>query len=367
MKHVTISLLRNILGVSVLAASVALSSCETIYDDLAPCRTEYRMKFLYNRNMKFADAFAGEVESVGLWLFDTAGNMVWSGSESGEALRAEDYAMTLDVAPGTYDAIAWCGLAGGDAYYLASDKVSRKEDLILGIRRRQTDGAATVDNDLHRLYHGFERIVLAEPEGGGTVTAEMSLTKNTNVVRIMLQHLDGSPVRSEDFDFTIEESNAVMNYDNAILGNDPVLYRSWIKTETSAWFDEEDNRMYDDPDPTGGGRARRRDARRGQRPDGRAHRRTTHGRPQPAARRHATDRRQTHHTHTPDPLYAHGQGRIQQVDERSGLSRPSGRLHHDILHRQREPVVHARRHIYQLVVCSTASGDRNITPRNAVS
>ena len=253
MKHVTISLLRNILGVSVLAASVALSSCETIYDDLAPCRTEYRMKFLYNRNMKFADAFAGEVESVGLWLFDTAGNMVWSGSESGEALRAEDYAMTLDVAPGTYDAIAWCGLAGGDAYYLASDKVSRKEDLILGIRRRQTDGAATVDNDLHRLYHGFERIVLAEPEGGGTVTAEMSLTKNTNVVRIMLQHLDGSPVRSEDFDFTIEESNAVMNYDNAILGNDPVLYRSWIKTETSAWFDEEDNRMYDDPDPTGGG------------------------------------------------------------------------------------------------------------------
>ncbi len=253
MKHVTISLLRNILGVSVLAASVALSSCETIYDDLAPCRTEYRMKFLYNRNMKFADAFAGEVESVSLWLFDTAGNMVWSGSESGEALRAEDYAMTLDVAPGTYDAIAWCGLAGGDAYYLASDKVSRKEDLILGIRRRQTDGAATVDNDLHRLYHGFERIVLAEPEGGGTVTAEMSLTTNTNAVRIMLQHLDGSPVRSEDFDFTIEESNAVMNYDNAILGNDPVLYRSWIKTETSAWFDEEDNRMYDDPDPTGGG------------------------------------------------------------------------------------------------------------------
>ena len=187
------------------------------------------------------------------------------------------------------------------------DKVSRKEDLILGIRRRRTDGAATVDNDLHRLYHGFERIVLAEPEGGGTVTAEMSLTKNTNAVRIMLQHLDGSPVRSEDFDFTIEESNAVMNYDNAILGNDPVLYRSWIKTETSAWFDEEDNRMYDDPDPTGGEPG-----------DGtlvevnglicRAHRRTTHGRPQPAARRHATDRRQTHHTHTPDPLYAHGQG-----------------------------------------------------------
>ena len=258
--------------------------------------------------------------------------------------------MTLDVAPGTYDAIAWCGLAGGDAYYLASDKVSRKEDLILGIRRRQTDGAATVD--LHRLYHGFERIVLAEPEGGGTVTAEMSLTKNTNVVRIMLQHLDGSPVRSEDFDFTIEESNAVMNYDNAILGNDPVLYRSWIKTETSAWFDEEDNRMYDDPDPTGGGELG----------DG-----TLVEVNGLMAERTVGRLMADRNPHTPDPLYAHGQGRIQQVDERSGLSRPSGRLHHDILHRQREPVVHARRHIYQLVVCSTASGDRNITPRNAVS
>lgn len=233
---------------SILAASVAFSSCETIYDDLAPCRTEYRMKFRYDRNMKFADAFPAEVESVDLWLFDTAGKMVWSGSGSGEALRSGDYAMTLDVAPGTYDAIAWCGLEGGDAFYLGSDEITRKEDLILGIRRRQSEGVATVDNDLHRLYHGFERIVLTEPAGGGTVMADMPLTKNTNVIRIMLQHLDGSPVRSDDFDFSIEAANSVMNYDNALLGNEPVLYRNWIKTETSAWFDEDENRMYDGPE-----------------------------------------------------------------------------------------------------------------------
>ena len=96
MKHVTISLLRNILGVSVLAASVALSSCETIYDDLAPCRTEYRMKFLYNRNMKFADAFPAEVDHVTLNVIDSEGRIIHTHTESGEALKTEGYEIVLD-------------------------------------------------------------------------------------------------------------------------------------------------------------------------------------------------------------------------------------------------------------------------------
>ena len=40
-------------------------------------------------NLKFADAFAREVESVTLYLLDGGGRVVWQRTESGEALGKE--------------------------------------------------------------------------------------------------------------------------------------------------------------------------------------------------------------------------------------------------------------------------------------
>lgn len=224
----------------------AFTSCETIMDDLPPCRTEFRVKFLYDRNIKYADAFAAEVESVDLWVFDLQGNPVWHGSESGEALRAEGYAMTLPVAPGTYDLVAWCGLAGkgADNYALAATEIAGKENLALSIRRRTEADGAYVDDDLSRLYHGTERVTLAEPVGGGTVDAVLPLTKDTNAIQVLLQYYyspstAGKELKKEDFDFFIESREGDMNYDNSIRGDAPFTYRGWMKTEVSASFDGE--------------------------------------------------------------------------------------------------------------------------------
>ena len=54
----------------------------------------------YDYNMKFADAFRPEVDEVTLHLIDSNGNVVWRKTESGEALKADGYAMNVDVAPG---------------------------------------------------------------------------------------------------------------------------------------------------------------------------------------------------------------------------------------------------------------------------
>lgn len=43
----------------------------------------YRVRFRYDRNLKFADAFASEVESVTLCLFDEQGRIVWRKTEPG--------------------------------------------------------------------------------------------------------------------------------------------------------------------------------------------------------------------------------------------------------------------------------------------
>lgn len=223
----------------------AATSCETIMDDLPPCETEFRMKFVYDRNVKHSDAFAAEVESVDLWVFDLAGRAVWHGSESGEALRAKDWTMALPLEAGTYDMVAWCGLAGkgADNFALASPQVASKEDLALSIRRTTEAGAAYVDNDLTRLYHGIERVTLAEPATGGTVIGEFPLTKDTNIIQVMLQYYysestAGKVLKKEDFDFFIEYREGDMNYDNSIVGDDLLTYRGWMKTEVSASFDD---------------------------------------------------------------------------------------------------------------------------------
>lgn len=230
--------LRSI-AAAALALAATLTACETINDDLEPCRTEFRVKFRYDLNIKYADAFAHEVESVALWIFDTSGRPVWHGTEAGEALRAEGYAMPVDIAPGTYDLVAWCGLEGQPLYRLAGAEAQRLDDLRLSIARLTDAEGDYVADDLTGLYNGFSRVTFAEAETGGVVDATLPLTKNTNVLRITLQHYNSSSdkqMAADDFDFAIEAANAEMNYDNRLLGDDAFAYRNWIKTPLSADF-----------------------------------------------------------------------------------------------------------------------------------
>ena len=93
-----------------IVCALTLLGCDSvIYDGEGDCSVNYRVKFRYDMNLKFADAFAHEVESVTLYLLDGGGRVVWQRTESGEALGKEGYAMEVDVAPGTYDLLAWCG------------------------------------------------------------------------------------------------------------------------------------------------------------------------------------------------------------------------------------------------------------------
>ena len=101
---------------TVLLAMCALSACDSvIYDNEGDCTVTYRLKFRYDRNMKWADAFANEVGSVNLYAFDKNGTLVWQQSEHGEALAADGYSMRLDLPAGEYSLIAWCGLKNDGA------------------------------------------------------------------------------------------------------------------------------------------------------------------------------------------------------------------------------------------------------------
>lgn len=220
-----------------LAAAVvgcALSSCDSIiYDDEGDCSVTYRVKFRYDRNMKWADAFASEVKSVHLYAFDKDSTLVWHNSEKGEALAADGYAMTLDLPAGDYRLLVWCGLENDgereESFSVPETRVgeTRIEELQCRLRREHDAAGAYSDEKLYPLFHGMLDVSLPDMiYEGGEYTETMLLTKDTNHVRIILQHLSGKDVNPDDFIFRIEEENGLMDYDNELLPDEMITYRA---------------------------------------------------------------------------------------------------------------------------------------------
>ena len=92
--------MRKLLAFGLLpAAAVVLTGCDGfIFEDEGDCDPYYKVRFRYDRNLKFADAFAAEVDEVTLYVADAAtGRIVWQKHESGNALKQAGYLMDVDV------------------------------------------------------------------------------------------------------------------------------------------------------------------------------------------------------------------------------------------------------------------------------
>ena len=224
------------IGVLAALCAIVFSSCEnsTIFDGEGNCDVQYRIKFKYDRNMKFADAFRNEVTSVALYAFNKDGILEYHTTESGDALAAEGYSMPLDIQPGNYEILAWCGIGDGESFTVAPAEVgvTTKEDIICRMNTRSEGAANVVSDDLKPLYHGQTALVVGEEPGVYYET--ISLTKNTNVVRVMLQQLSGKDVNADMLSFEIQDYNSCMAYDNSLLGDDLVIYKPWSITSGNA-------------------------------------------------------------------------------------------------------------------------------------
>ena len=218
---------------------ILAASCDTIYEDEGDCTTYFRVKFTYDMNMNFADAFAHNVKSVTLYIFNGEGKLVNTLSESGSVLAEDDYVMNLGIEPGTYTLVAWAeGWETGSTftYPMMQPNVHSLHDLTCRMNREYDEGnAAYIDNDLTPLFHGIaQNIELEELLDGGEQIIPINLTKNTHNVRVMLQHLSGEDIHADDFTYTITDANGHMNYDNSLLDDETLTYRAWTTYEGTA-------------------------------------------------------------------------------------------------------------------------------------
>lgn len=224
--------------VAVAAASLAVlstvSCSDLIFQDEGDCDPRYKVKFRYDWNMKWADAFPNEVNSVTLYLIDEAGAIAWQRHDSGDAVKAEGFMMDVDVAPGTYTLLAWAG-DGHKTHFTIPSVADMHHQLQCTLTRdRHSDGSAIITHDIDRLYHGMVSRVTF-PDEQGTHIFTVPLKKNTNTVRVVLQHLSGEPVDESAFTFRITDSNGLMDWDNELLDDEPLTYHAWdVRSGTAA-------------------------------------------------------------------------------------------------------------------------------------
>lgn len=219
-------------------ACTTFTSCDSILDfEEGDCTVEYRIKFKYDYNMKYADAFANEVNTVTVYAFDDDGNFVYQHTEEGDLLKVDDYSMKIDIEPGNYHLIAWAGLNNKSfAIPLMATGESTLDDLTVKTNReaavRGSDDTYIVSGDNHKLsplWHAEkQKVALTRSEREQVIT--LSLTKNTNNIRVILQQSGSSAINADDFDFSITDDNGWMDCHNDLLEDDMLKYLPFYRT-----------------------------------------------------------------------------------------------------------------------------------------
>lgn len=208
-----------------MATIVMASSCNSIFED-SDCNTSNNLiKFTYDYNLKNADAFNSEVEYVTLLAFDSKTGKLARRIDAKRSQLTADNELSLQITPGSYDLLVWAGQYA-DNFDIADGQtdVSSIEDFHCYLRR---DANSEVSDELS-LFHAIQHVELPYATTGRPHRATVNLKKNTNTIRIVLQHLSGEPVVADNFEFKITDGNGWLNHDNTIRDNSPLTYRPYF-------------------------------------------------------------------------------------------------------------------------------------------
>ena len=147
--------------VALLITLVCLCSCSErfIFEGEGDCGMYYHIRFKYDYNIKFADAFANEVNSVALYVFDDNGILVQEVMvDDEESLSSESFGIVLEPTVGEYQIMALGGMANETSFELMPEtKIGETtlEDMKVRMHREYDDeGNAYVENEIVPYFHG---------------------------------------------------------------------------------------------------------------------------------------------------------------------------------------------------------------------
>lgn len=220
-------------ALSVVSIGLAFSSCDLVYEDLAPCPHGVSLRFVYDYNMEYANAFPSQVDCLTLYIYDEEDNYVDTRVVTGAELQDENYRMVLDLAEGKYHFVAYGGMACGESSF-SPVETPAEGSMRTGLKTMLDEDCLNVPQRrrLHDMFWGELALETADLYRDGTV----EMMKNTNSIRIVLQQVNGRMVNADNFDFEIIDSNILFGYDNDLIYDaalfpegETVTYLPWAK------------------------------------------------------------------------------------------------------------------------------------------
>lgn len=231
---------KNSLKTAALSGLMALliTSCdESFFEYEGDCTVKYYLDFVYDMNLKWADAFPSEVNSVNVYCFDSEGYFVKEFKARVPKTDAEVYRMPLDLDYGKYTLVGWCGLDNEvtDESFSVTEMVpgqSTLDDLICSLNtKKDAQGKEYSDDRIYFLYHGNIDVELIDYQDGSEHTFTMPLIKDTNHIRLMIQQAS-KDITDKDVELSMTLKNGKMGWNNNLLGNTPIDYYPWdIQTD----------------------------------------------------------------------------------------------------------------------------------------
>lgn len=230
-------------GFALFSIFLATTSCDDsfIFDGEGDCTPHVQFVFKKHRHAlgqipgRETDAFYSVVESVHLFIYDAnTGELVFDKAEKTENLKSaidldlgdnsDRCYMPVDLAPGEYRMVAWCGFDENDsnnAFRLTSQSAAERYSQC-EVKLAQTN--LPVHNEKYdAAYHGM-KIVDINFDSDSQQIIPIELTKNTNDIAVWVQH--ASKTFSEgDYEVVYTDANGTMHFeDNSMLSRDRLEY-----------------------------------------------------------------------------------------------------------------------------------------------
>ena len=166
---------------SCLLLLLVLFSCTSIDETLPECRLYVR--FRYDYNMEFSDAFASQVNRVDVFVFDKDGTFIMKKSEQGKTLGSGSYRMLQRAFGAVRRGVdALVGLLGADRILQQLAQHAERE--------RGLGGGAGLGDDVDREALALRQLDdVVQGRGADGVAAEINLQAVVSL--IVVQALDG--------------------------------------------------------------------------------------------------------------------------------------------------------------------------------
>ena len=236
LKYIYAKTFRPIVIMAMGLLALSSQSCSLVYDSMEDCEFGLHIRFRYDYNMSFGDAFAAQVGRVSVFVFDDEGKFIMSRTEEGEVLSEEDYRMYLDLPAGKYRIVCWGGCYDESFVHhkLSQGDVPDIASLELLMVRGDDDEVMFEDGrPLRSLFWG--EIEALELKDNSVRNEDLNLMKLTNQIKVTMVNRSGDPVSSDDFEFYMDGANGRISADDASLLEDDLLkFHPYYISDTSA-------------------------------------------------------------------------------------------------------------------------------------